>query len=272
MDSGSSQIQKWIEAFHRNGYVVIPNVLSLDQCRELIGDLDAAATREGTGTAGDVYIYKKLFEHSDANLLLFDQEPVVTLAEALLNDPRAVPPGNNGSCPTALQCHVINNNGSIVPPRRAGVKVWHQDDPPHYIVTEGDPPTNVHFPPLFLTANYYLTDVTRVEQGPTAFVNGSHYFGRPCPVELDESQYEITCATGAPGTAVIFSSQVWHRGNPNLSGQARYLAQITYGRRIIGHKHYPFMNYQMPEHVVDYVSQSKRLKRLAGFLHRGPYG
>lgn len=211
-----------------------------------------------------------MFEKSDANLELFDQEPVVTLAEALFNDPYAKP-GDDNFVATSLQCHVVNNNGSIVPSGKLGVKMWHQDDPPHYIVKEGEPPTNVHFPPLFFTANYFLTDVSHVDNGPTAFVPGSHYFGQPCPPEIDEDKYKIRYATGPPGSVVIFTSQVWHKGMPNYR-QARYMAQITYGRRMIGHKYFPFMNYQMPDHVVEYVSQDKRLKRLAGFLDRGAYG
>ena len=46
--------------------------------------------------------------------------------------------------------------------------------------------------------------------------------------------------------------------------------QVTYARRIIGHKYYPFMNYQMPEHV--YQDADPRLKRLLGFLPHGAYG
>jgi len=45
---------------------------------------------------------------------------------------------------------------------------------------------------------------------------------------------------------------------------------VTYGRRIIGHKYYPFMNYQMPEKV--FVNADDRLKRLLGFLDHGAYG
>ena len=69
---------------------------------------------------------------------------------------------------------------------------------------------------------------------------------------------------------MLFNNQVWHRGGPNRSERVRYITQITYGRRIIGHKYYPFMNYQMPEHI--YRDADPRLKRLLGFLPRGAYG
>ncbi|MEI6432989.1 MAG: mitomycin antibiotics/polyketide fumonisin biosynthesis protein, partial [bacterium] len=63
---------------------------------------------------------------------------------------------------------------------------------------------------------------------------------------------------------------VWHRGGPNLSDRVRYMTQISYGRRMVGHFHYPFMNYQMPAHC--YENANPRLKRLLGFLPSGAYG
>jgi hypothetical protein len=44
------------------------------------------------------------------------------------------------------------------------------------------------------------------------------------------------------------------------------MTQVSYARRLIGHKYFPFMNYQMPEHV--YAGANPRLKRLLGFCRR----
>ena len=68
----------------------------------------------------------------------------------------------------------------------------------------------------------------------------------------------------------MFKNQVWHRGGPNQSDRTRYITQITYARRIIGHKYFPFMNYEMPEHV--FADADERKKRLLGFLPSGAYG
>jgi hypothetical protein len=48
------------------------------------------------------------------------------------------------------------------------------------------------------------------------------------------------------------------------------MTQVSYGRRLVNHFFYPFMNYQMPEHV--YRDANPRLKRLLGFLPSGAYG
>jgi ectoine hydroxylase-related dioxygenase (phytanoyl-CoA dioxygenase family) len=153
-----------------------------------------------------------------------------------------------------------------------GLSIWHQDDAPHYLVTHGEPPANVRLPVLFFTANYYLTDVTERKYGGTEVIPGSHLFGAPTPRNLDQTEYAkmaVPCL-GKAGSVVMFNNQVWHRGGPNQSERVRYITQVTYGRRLISHMYYPFMNYSMPEHV--YKDASPRLKRLLGFMEHGAYG
>ena len=117
-----------------------------------------------------------------------------------------------------------------------------------------------------------LTDVDEVAQGPTQAIPGSHLFGAEPHNPIEGTPYEdqVVSGLGPAGSVFIFNNQVWHRGGPNQSGRTRYMAQITYARRIIGHKYLPFMNYQMPEHV--YRGADERRRRLLGFLPHGAYG
>ncbi|MBS0632836.1 MAG: phytanoyl-CoA dioxygenase family protein [Verrucomicrobia bacterium] len=254
----AAQINAWVEQFHRDGYLFLKDVLPKELCAELRADLDRMIT-ENPG--GDVYRGKDLelvfraFEHSAANLSLFDLEPIVSLAEALI----------------APDCHVIHNN-SFKTLYGGGISTWHQDDPPHYLVTDGKPPTNVRLPVLFFTANYYLTDVTDIAHGSTEVIPGSHLIGQACPPEIKGTEWEskVTYNLGGAGSVVLFNNQLWHRGGPNTSDRHRYITQVTYARRIVGHKYYPFMNYQMPERI--YKDADERRKRLLGFLPHGPYG
>ena len=55
-----------------------------------------------------------------------------------------------------------------------------------------------------------------------------------------------------------------------LGESLTYLTQVSYARRVVGHRYFPFMNYEMPAHV--YADAGPRLKRLLGFLQTGPYG
>ena len=114
-----------------------------------------------------------MFETSAANLRLFDLEPIVTFAERLV----------------AADCHVMHNN-SFRTPTGGGISGWHQDDAPHFEVTNGEPPDNVHLPVLLFTCNYYLTDVDTVEHGPTQTVPRSHLVGARPPNPLEGSGYE----------------------------------------------------------------------------------
>ena len=262
----ADQISQWVEQFNRDGFLFLENVLKEEHIAQLKADLDwslAHFTSRDKDPNGKLNpqssksshrLCHRMFEHSPANLNLFDLEPIVSFAEALVE----------------ANCHVIHNNSFITPPG-GGLTTWHQDDAPHYVVTDGKPPTNIHLPVLVFTCNYYLTDVTKIEHGGTEVIPGSHLIGEnPRQVTWEKWQDKVHYNLGKAGSVIMFNNQVWHRGGPNQSNRSRYITQITYGRRLIGHKYYPFMNYTMPEHI--YRDATPRLKRLVGFLDHGAYG
>lgn len=257
-------IDSWVEKFHRDGFLFLREVLHPDFVQVLKDDLeDALAEKIDVDT--DMKLRKQMFEVSTATVDLFELEPIVTFAETLV----------------APNCHVFHNNSFKTLPG-GGISGWHQDDDLHYIVTEGEAPTNVRLPVLFFTANYYLTDVDEVDQGATQLVRGSHLFGRMPPtstgavsgtenaLEGTEFEKDIFDCIGKAGSVIMFNNQVWHRGSRNLSDHTRCITQVSYGRRVIGHMYPPFMNYQMPEHV--YKNADERRMRLLGFKKSGAYG
>lgn len=250
-----AQLAAWVEQFHHDGFLFLPSVLPPALTAELRADLDRSLTETPPKPGGVIELCERMFERSAANLRLFDLEPVVSFAEALIDGP----------------CHVVHNNSFRTPPG-GGITRWHQDDPPHYLVTEGEPPTNVRLPVLLFTANYYLTDVPTVAHGPTQTVRGSHLFGAAPPAALEGTKWadRLVSHLGPAGSVIMFNNQVWHRGAPNASETTRSMAQVSYARRLVGHKYYPFMNYQLPEHVTR--GASPRLQRLLGFLPHGAYG
>jgi len=251
-----AQIREWVERFHRDGFLFLRNVLPPDWVAELKQDLDRALAEQPHASLGGLIDEcTRMFECSPAHLRLFDVEPIVSFAEALIDGP----------------CHVFHNSAFCTRPGK-GLTEWHQDDCPHYLVTHGEPPTNIRLPVLLFTCNYYLTDVSAVEYGPTQAIPGSHRFGAAPPSATEGTRWEeqIVSNVGPAGSVIMFNDQVWHRGAPNRSQRTRYVSQVGYARRIVGHKYYPFMNYQMPEHV--YADAGPRLKRLLGFLPSGAYG
>lgn len=266
------QLNEWIDFFHTNGFLLLHNVLTPEMCDSLRNDLDDAL-RDVVGKDAEksIKIMKRMFEQSRNNLNLFDLEPIVTFAEHLIG-------GANGSgylmsdgIINANVIHVIHNNSFKVPPKTDGLagNRWHQDDTPHILSLDGKPLTNVRLNVLAFTANYYLTDVLSEENGPTQVIPQSHLFGKFCDGDISGYEDRIYSCLGARGSVVCFNNQVWHRGSRNNSDVTRYITQITYAKRFVGHKYHPIMNYQMPSHC--YEGASPKLRQLLGFLPSGAY-
>ena len=259
-----AQIDQWVEQFHRDGFLFIKNVLPPALVQQLRDDLDAVLG-EASLNVDSKRLHNCMFETSKANLSLFDLEPIVTFAERLIGE----------------QIHVFHNNSFRTFPG-GGISGWHQDDRPHLLVTEGAVPENIRLPVLFFNASYYLTDMDSIDNGPTQIIPGSHLFGSAPPNarfynegdthNLEGTEYEsmIHSLLGPAGSVVMFNNQVWHRGAPNKSDRVRYVTQVGYARRIIGHMYPPFMNYVMPEHVTK--DADERLRGLLGFKQSGAYG
>jgi ectoine hydroxylase-related dioxygenase (phytanoyl-CoA dioxygenase family) len=274
-------MKNWIDNFHKDGFLVVPSVLNKDQCLQLKKDLDSGYNTKNNKKNKKKGIFKRMFEHSPANLELFWQEPIVTFAEKLIADNGSdeVLLGENlqaytKGIPSANEVHVIHNNSFIIGGGKNGLggSTWHQDDTPHITSLDGNPITNVRLNVLAITCLYYLTDVPSEEYGPTQFIRGSHLFGLHCTNErAEQHQDKIVSALGPAGTCVIINNQTWHRGGPNPSNTDRYVTQITYAKRLIGHKYGKFMNYQMPEHVINAATDDRK-RRLIGFFGHGAYG
>lgn len=268
-----TQLNNWIESFHADGFLVIPNVLTPERCEHLRHDLDEALQQaEGKSYRQSKKIMKRMFEHSQQNLDLFALEPIVTFAEQLIGGANGAGYAMEDGIPNANTIHVIHNNSFKLPPQTDGLakNTWHQDDTPHVLSLDGKPLTNIRLNVLAFTVNYYLSDVLSEENGPTQVILSSHLFGKLCNGDISGYEQQIHSCLGAMGTAVCFNNQVWHRGSRNASALTRYITQVTYAKRLVGHKYAPFMNYQMPSHC--YEGAEPRLKQLLGFLPNGAYG
>lgn len=171
-----------------------------------------------------------------------------------------------------LTIHVMHNNAFCVKPGMRGqAAVWHQDDAPLFCTADGKPlPESVIVSPMVITCMYYLNDVRGEVDGMTQVIPGSHRFGIPCSPSV-ASTYEYVAPAVTKGTALLISSSVWHKGAPVLpEGNPRYVFQVSYGRRLVGHKHDTIMNYMMPRSVMDFLPTEED-KELMGFLQGGAY-
>ena len=261
--------------FYDNGYVILDNALSDEQVKQLRLELNNVNTefmnnqkqskKNKLAKGGGHIVYKCFFENSPTTVSLIEESLITDFAQYVISDV----PGNRKES-NSLTAHVIHNNAFIVPPNGRGQAAkWHVDDPLQQIIIPNNYslPSNIRLPVLVCTYMIWLSDCETPENGPTYVVPGSHRFGK----ELDEEEANIKGIPmcGKAGTAILINSNLWHRGCQNTSETPRETLQITFGRRIIGHKHGTIMNYQMPEHV--YIGKSDKLKERMGFLQGGAY-
>jgi len=274
-DLQTDQYSKMADFFYTNGFVILDNALTNDMLTNVKEDLhrihnnhqlmksEKAKNKDHKGKRHDVY--KCFFENSPATVDIIENSKLTDFAQYIIGD---VPGAREGS--NSLTAHVIHNNAFIVPPGGRGqAPSWHVDDPLQQIIVPNgySLPPNIRLPVLVCTYMIWLSDCDNPENGPTYVVPGSHRFGKP--VNNFEADKKGIPMCGKAGTAVLINSNVWHRGCENTSSVPRETLQLTYARRIIGHKHKTIMNYHMPSSV--YEGRSDKLKERLGFLQGGAY-
>ncbi len=262
----TDSFKKISEYFYTNGFVIIDNAISPEQITKLKKELgsvqQANPNKKYTGSHS---MHKCFFEHSPTTVDIIELSKLADFAQYVIAD---VPDTrvNNSS----LKAHVIHNNAFSVPPGGRGqAPTWHVDDPlQQVIIPDGkELPEWIRLPVLVCTYMIWLSDCDTPECGPTHVVPGSHRFGQVIDPTYAEANAIPAC--GKAGTAVLVNANLWHRGCANNSTHARDTLQITWARRIIGHKHKTIMNYNMPAHVC--AGRSELLKERMGWLQGGAY-
>jgi hypothetical protein len=114
--------KRGIERFHRNGFEVVPSVLSAQECGAMAealecieNDLPAGDGRRWVGS--QVHLRDAIFES------LIDRAPCVDMAEEML----AFDHGTVDGPPPDSNCHVINMTSITARPGDPGLR-WHMDD------------------------------------------------------------------------------------------------------------------------------------------------
>ncbi len=261
-----TEIEESAEQFQRDGYLVLPGILSKAEVSILLEGVKKAFDKPSDEAAlyGETMqrIWRpKMFEHGREFEALIDHPKVIDLVENILGK----------------DCHLVANSALRTGPGD-GISGWHADETIRFPRPKGVPlDPRIPVPCFLLNFNYYLCDVD-LELGPTQFIPGSHRSGR-MPDDGDRDSdgnptYEgksVVSAVGAAGTAVLWHDQTWHRGAPNISkDRTRWVQQAPYGRRYIAQRFYPFLNYHMAEDILERANP--RRKRLLGVHDIGAYG
>ena len=258
----AEQTKEIIDRYNRDGYVHVPGVLTPGEVAAIKEAADRAfadpkaVANHNVSSPNDLAIVR-LFEFDPLFVRLLTREPVISLMEALLGP----------------QCHIIANN---LVRNKPGVAIdsFHVDD----VLWLPLPPEIPRFdarmtmPNYIVNAHFPLTDVPSDEYGPTQVVPGSHYSGRNHNDPKNptwEGRGPVSMLARA-GDMYLQHPQAWHRGAPNTSDRVRYLYQQAWGMRFISQRFHPFLNYRMPEHVLE--GADERTLRVLGKHPRGAYG
>ncbi len=252
--------------FQRDGYYEFGPLLEVEEVEALSADMQRKwddprmhepARDQIRGTS-----LMRMFEYSYAFRDLIVREPFASLAESILGE----------------DCHCMSQNALYTPPNPGAVADgpggWHLDDLVHFPLPDDVPRHDPAVPmPCFVMQIFTpLTEVEDIRYGPTQVVPGSHFAGRQ-PHEQDRPIFggrEPHSFLVRKGHAYMFNNQVWHRGAPNASDRTRLMAGVTYSRRFVSQKFYPFIDYRMPDHV--WAEASPRLERMLGRHVKGAYG
>lgn len=198
------------DRFYRDGYALVPGVLSAAECAHLRELTDKVAQQSPS------FVIRRPEELDLAYVRLFIREPILSLVRQILGP----------NCRFCAQNVIRNVPGQAI-------SYWHVDDflehplPPE--IPRWDP--RVRLPLMWLSVQVPLSDINNPADGPTEIVPGSHLSGRDSPKENPvfegRGAEPILCSAG---DIYLFNHQVWHRGSPNTGARTRYLMQLQYAR------------------------------------------
>ena len=261
-----SETRRNLEQLQQQGFVDFGPVLDGCEVDALSADLQRkwedprmheSETDQVRGTS-----LMRMFEYSTAFRDLIVREPFASFAEVALGE----------------DCHCMSQNALVTIPDSEAVAGgpggWHVDDLVHFPLPPDVPRHDAAAPPPCFVLQVFtpLTDVEELRYGPTEVVPGSHHSGRRPEVQ-DQPVFESNTPHSfltRKTHAYAFNNQIWHRGAPNSSDRTRLKAGVTYSKRFISQKFYPFIDYRMPEHV--WEGASPRLQRMLGRHQKGAYG
>ena len=255
------QTERYKAQFLRDGFLLIPGVLDPQEVAALKEAVDRVfadpvKSKDPYKMYGP-FVAVRLFEDDIVFEDMLAREPIIGLVESIL--------GKN--------CHLMANNVVRNAPGQA-IETYHADDLVFFPLAEGmkqhDP--RLTMPVFVCTVQILLTDVPSIEYGPSQYITGSHYSGRN-PDDPKKPNFEGRAPVsilGKAGDIYLHNGQCWHRGAPNTSNRTRYLLQLSYCMRFVSQRFYPFVNYQLPQHVYDRADERRR--RVLGFHPKGAYG
>ncbi|WP_020618362.1 phytanoyl-CoA dioxygenase family protein [Paenibacillus daejeonensis] len=198
-------IPAYVQQFQKDGYLVLPSVLSEDQVTRLNAAIDEVLAGEEPSLAYN--LYNSVDRHPEFASLM-EQPDILPLIVNLL--------GYN------IQLHI--SHLTVRHPNPDDLKTssqsfidWHQDGPhPQFPAIGGITPT------YYIKVCYILSDMSEPDRGNTKIIPGSHNQSyNPNSKDVRQQVDGELQICGKPGDVFIFAQNLWHAGSPNRSSFTR---------------------------------------------------
>lgn len=208
--------------FFAEGCALISGVLTAEEVGALREKTDAYAADPARplphiSHAGPVLVLRRCHEMDPVFAQMITHDAVRPIVEAIL-----------GREARFNAMNVIRNETG------QAISHWHVDDVLEFPLPDEIArfDARIRMPVFWMTVQVALSDIDGVEHGPTQFVPGSHYSGRPpssqdAPVFEGRGAVSVQCKSG---DIYLTNHQAWHRGAPNVSDRTRYVMQIQYAQ------------------------------------------
>jgi ectoine hydroxylase len=214
-----------LRRFERDGYLILPRVLSATDVRALRALTERVARNSPAAADGSVHA-----------LGFIAREPAFA---ALVDHPRVL----DVVCATlGWNVHVYHCHLDVHPPARPDGPPrwrWHQDGGRQNLEIESDPR-----PRLSVKVAWFLSDASRPGRGNLQVIPGSHRRNRLPRPEQTEGGFPppagATDILADAGSMVIFDRRLWHARSENRSSRTRRALFIAYTYRWVrGRDRYP---------------------------------
>jgi ectoine hydroxylase-related dioxygenase (phytanoyl-CoA dioxygenase family) len=211
-----------IKCIKENGYVVIPGVLSNEECDIYRNMLErdsfkyspmyvgSGGTSHGLNNKSSEKVVYNMHNKDIKYFDLFDNKEIMPIISSLLKE---------GSYKNSEEFNLLNISARCPAPFA----------PAQQLHLDSNLPGMASYP-LIVVVLYMLDDFTEVN-GATRFVPGSHKFSGYA--EDGKSYEDEVLVTGKKGSVVIFNGALWHGSSTKKDDSSRWAVILGYGRWFI---------------------------------------
>lgn len=197
-----------LAALDRDGFVILPSILSQQDCVALREASDRLWSRERGARSPFLHYFD--FVNADPTFLrLLDRPAMLEIVAGVL-----------GTNIYVYHCHL---DVAMARPLSANTYDWHQDAEDLIRDVGG-----YSGRPISLKAAFFLSDMSVPNHGATRAIPASHRSSALRPERLNAASPSEIPFVAAAGSCAIFDCRLWHSRGPHTEGPMRYMAFLAF--------------------------------------------